>query len=138
MDMKTLNKLIARDNEPVTITIYQPNGDPYLAADGSESTMDVVGAESELYRKAERRQQRRLFKRARLSQANIKPEEAEAEAIELCASGVVAWHGWEDDGKPWKCEHANVKLLLGVKHIFDQVNAGINGHASFFEKSSGS
>lgn len=137
MDISKVHELVAQDDEGVVVTIYQRNGDPYLAADGSEATMTVLGSESKAYRAAERRQQRRLFKRMRVRSADVTPEETEAEAIELASSAVIGWHGWESNGKPLDCKPEHVKALLGVKHIFEQVNAAIQGHASLFGARSG-
>jgi hypothetical protein len=133
MDIEGLKKVVEQDDEGVTVTIFQRNGDPYLAADGSEATVTVVGSESKRYRDAERRQQRRLFKRARVRGAEITPEETEREAIEVASAAIIEWHGWEADGKPVPCENPHLTSFLKVKHIFEQVNAAIQGHAAFFE-----
>jgi hypothetical protein len=129
---KGLKQIVGQDEEGVEVVIYQRSGDPYLAPDGSECTMTFVGSESKRYRDAERRQQRRLFKRARTRSVDITPEETEAEAVELAAAACIDWHGWELDGKTAPCEPDNVKAVLRYKHIFEQANAAIQGHAAIF------
>jgi hypothetical protein len=138
MDIEAVKKAVEQDDEGVTVTIFQRTGEPYLGADGSEATVTVVGTESSRYRQAERRQQRKMFKRVRVRGADITPEDAESEAIDLAASAVIDWHGWELDGKPVPCEPKYVKQVLQIKHIFEQVQSAIQGHAAFFgEKSKG-
>ena len=137
MDMQKVKELVEQDNEGVAVPIYQPNGDPYLGADGKPSTITVLGSESKAYKAARRVQQARLFHAARSGRAGHKtPEESERDAEELAASAVVSWSGWEANGEPLPCTPENVKALLAIDHIFDQVNRGIQQHASFFERAS--
>ena len=137
MKLDELAKLTAKDEEGVTGTIYQRDGDPYLAADGTESTFTVVGAESKRYRDAKLAHQRKMFKRAR-SGRTITPEEANLDAQRLAAAAVIAWHGWEDGTKALECTRDNVLKVLAYDHIFDQVGAMIQGHAVFSDSGSGS
>jgi len=138
MKIQEIAAIVENDNEGVEVQIYQRDEAPYLAADGSPCTITVVGAESDRYKAAKRAQSRRLMKRAR-SGGRITPEESEAEAVTLCAAAVVAWHGWEDAaGKDLPCTPENVRLVLAYDHIFEQVQAGIMGHAAFFASKSDS
>lgn len=137
MDIKKLQELVDRENEGIEVTIYDKSGSAYKATDGSDVTVTVVGSESKAYRDAQRRQQRKLIKRARVRGSEISPEELESDAIELAASAIVKWHGWESGGKPLAFTPENAKAILSVQHIFDQVNGAIQGHAAFFERSSG-
>lgn len=136
MDIGNLKKVIEQDEEGAVVTIYQTDGEPYKASDDSDCTMTVLGSESKRYRDAERRQQRRFVKRARTGGGGLSPEEADVEAIELAMAAVVDWHGWEIGGKPAECTPANLREVLKYKHIINQVNNAITGHAHFFAKSS--
>lgn len=139
MEIQDVKKLVDQDNEGVVVTIYQPNGDPYLGADGQPSTITVLGSESKAYKEARRAQQRRIFKAARSGGVSqMTPEESERDAVALAASAVIDWSGWEANGQPLPCTQENVRALLGVDHIFDQVNRGIQQHASFFARASAS
>lgn len=135
MELHQIKALVDQDNEPVKVEVYQPNGDPYLGADGQPSYFMVLGSESKAYKEARRAQQRRIFKRARQGGGNtLTPEESERDAIDLAASAVTAFGGWEADGQPLPFTPENVKAFLAVDHLFDQINAGIQRHASFFER----
>jgi len=139
MELQKIKALVEQDNEPVKVEIYQPNGDPYLGGpDGKTiSFFEVLGSESKVYKEARRAQQRRIFKRARAGGgATMTPEESERDAIELAASAVTGWGAWEANGEPLPLTPENVRAMLSVDHIFDQVNAGIQRHASFFERAS--
>lgn len=129
MDLKGLDKIVAQADEPVTVTIYKPNGDPYTASDGSESTVTVVGSESKKYKAAQRRITDRVLHKRR---SKMKAEEVEENSILLVASAVIDWHGWEDGDQPAPCTPDNVKALLRVGHIREQVDEAIRGHADFF------
>jgi hypothetical protein len=137
MELQHVKALVEQDNEGVEVKIEMPNGDFYLGADGNPSTFTVLGSESVKYKEARRAQQRRIFKRARQGGgATMTPEESERDAIELAASAVIGFSGWEADGEPLPFTPENVKALLAVDHIFDQVNRAIQRHASFFERAS--
>lgn len=133
MDIKKLAEIVANADEPVTITIYQPNGDPYLALDGSESTIDVVGSESKKYKAAKRQITNRLMNKRR---AKVSAEDVEKNAIFLAAAAVTNWHGWDDGKSEIPPTPENVRDLLEVEHIRDQVEDGIRGHADFFSNAS--
>jgi hypothetical protein len=48
----------------------------------------------------------------------------------------IDWHGWESGTKPLDCTPENVRLVLAIEHIRDQVDEAIRGHADFFTGSS--
>jgi len=129
MDVKDLDKLVAADEEGVTITIYQKTGAPYLAADGTESTMTVLGSESKKYKAAQRQVTDRIVKRRR---ATVNVDDLERNAVFLAASAVIDWHGWESGAKTLPCTPENVQMLLRVVHIREQVEEAIRGHSDFF------
>lgn len=132
-DIKDVEQQIANDETIVDIPIYQKDGEPYLAPDGSPSTIGVIGSESKRYRRQSDELARRAF---RANRGKPKPDEIRKLRIETAACAVERWHGWEKDGKPWACEPAHVQYLLAAPHILDQVEAGISEHASFFVKPS--
>jgi hypothetical protein len=138
MDMKKLAELVAQDEEVVDIPIFQKNGDPYLGLDGEPSTIGVVGTESKQYMAAEDAHRKRLFSmmRKRGGQA-IDPTVARQEDIKVVLAACVRWSGWDDGKKDLPFTTEAVRELLQFRHIFDQVKAGIDGHADFFTHSSG-
>jgi hypothetical protein len=139
MKIKGLEKLREQSDEGITRTIFRPDGEPYLAADGTEATMTVVGSESKRYRDAKLAQQRRLMKRARTGARDLTPEELEENVLKQAAAAVIGWHGWEDDkGECHPCEEKYLVQVLAYDHIFDQVQSMIQGHAAFFANDSGS
>lgn len=122
-----------REAQGAVVPIVKKNGDPYKAKDGSPSTISVVGSESEQYRKAQMTRQRR---RLRSRRTNIEPEDLRADRIAIAAACVTEWHGWEENGKPMECTPDNARRLLGYEHILEQVEAGIERHADFFDSNS--
>jgi hypothetical protein len=135
-NLKDIKTLVALEDEGVAIPIYQKNGDPYKGADGQPSTITVVGSESKQYRAARHSQYRRMAKRVRSGRSEAAPEEMERDSLELAAAAVVAFSGWEDGTTPLAFTPENVKLLLSFDHILEQVQGGIQRHASFFDQSS--
>lgn len=132
MNIGELTVLRAKEDEGVEVPIYDKRGDAYLGPDGEPASITVVGSESKKYREAKHAQYRRMSKRVRGGRSEPSPEELERDAVELAAAAVVAFKGWEADGKPLTFTPENVKTLLGFDHILEQVQAGIHRHASFF------
>ena len=133
MDLKKLDELVAADEEGAVVIIYQRNGDPYLAADGSESTMTVLGSESKKYKAAKRNTTKRMLNRRRTM---LEPEDIERNRINQAVAGVVDWHGWDDGKKDLACTPEDVAKVLKHDHILEQVEAAIMGHADFFTQNS--
>ena len=134
-----ISKVVAQDDEGAIIPIYQKNGDPYEALDGTQSTFTVVGSESKQYRAAKRAHLMRLQKRARRSGgSSISPEQMEKDARDLVAAAVIGFHGWDDGKEELKFTPETVSGLLEFEHIFEQVNVGVQGHSDFFLANSGS
>ena len=139
MRIAGLEKVREQADEGVTITIYQPDGEPYLASDGSEATFTLAGSESKQYRDAKLAHQRRLMKRARTGARDMTPEELQRDVLKQAASAFLSWHGWEDDkGADMPCEEKHILEVIQYDHIFEQAQACIAGHAGFFAKDSGS
>ena len=139
MKIAKLEAVREQADEGAVVTIFDPDGEAYLASDGSEATMTIVGAESKKYRAAKMAQQRALFKKARSSATSMTPEQAEKQVQRLAASAIIGWHGWEDDkGAEQDCSVENVCDVIKYVHIFDQVQAAIQGHSAFFANDSGS
>lgn len=133
MNINELDATIAQDEEGVVIPVYAKNGDPDLASDGSQTTITVVGSDSERYRRAQDIQTRRMLRTRR---AKMEPDDIRANRIELAASAVIAWHGIEADGQPVPCTLESVRLVLKAQYMLEQIEAAVNEHASFLAKSS--
>jgi len=135
MDISKIDTERAQDEEGVEVKITAKNGEPDLASDGTQTTITVVGVESDRYRKAVDRQTRKLLRNRR---NQPEPADIRADRIELAAAAVIAWHGFEDNGKEVPCTLENVRAVLRAQYILEQVETGIQGHADFFVQSSGS
>lgn len=135
-DFKEVKAAAAADAEPVTVTIFQKDGDPYLGADGKPCTVSVIGTEAPSLQKARRKIVRAAQRRAMSGQ--LTDADIDLRDRQELAAAVVGWSGWEVDGKPWPCTHANVMEMLSVEHVRNQVWAGVYQHAVFFEKESAS
>lgn len=135
MDMSTekLDELLALDERRAEVTIYAKGGDPYLGANGEPSTITVVGSESKRVRDAQRASTKRLIRGRR---SKLTPEDMEQNRIAVAAAAVVDWSGWEDGDSPLPCTPDNVRRLLQVPHILEQVESAVNGHADFFANAS--
>lgn len=134
MDINTLGDIVAQDEKPVEVTVYQKNGDPYLGPDDRPCIISVVGSESKQYRAA-RDKLTRKFLRGR--QSKMEPADLRNNRVEQAAAAVVGWSGWTAHGLEFPATPENVRILLNqADHILEQVEAGINSHADFFTNSS--
>lgn len=134
-DFAKVQEQIKQDEEVVDVPIFQKNGQPYLGADGSQSTIGVLGAES---RKAQVARDSLTQRMIRSRAGKMTPKDLRQNRIDQAAAVVVRWSGWEHEGKPWPCEPENVKAVLSADHILEQVEEGIARHADFFGNSSSS
>lgn len=134
MKLSQLATVVAQSEQIATITIYQPNGQPYTGT-GGECTISFTGSESKAYLHERTRIQRRALNRRKM---NTEPADVLRNRIDLAAAAVTGWANWEDDNdEPAPCTPQNVKNLLQVEHILVQLEEGIAGHADFFAKPSG-
>lgn len=132
MDLGQIETVVAQSEQVATITVFQPNDEPYRGSDGKESTLSFTGSESRAFRAARDSVTRRVL---RSRKTRLEADDIERNRIDLAASVVTAWSGWEIGGKPAPCTPENVKALLKVEHILVQLEGAINGHADFFGKS---
>ena len=128
MDMKNLVLLNEAENEGVVTIIYQRNGEPYLAGDGTESTMTIVGSESKKVKEAKANATRTMLNRKR---TKLTPEDVEDNLISQASAAVIEWHGWEIDGKDAKLNKDNLTAVLKYDHIREQVELVRDAHADF-------
>jgi hypothetical protein len=130
-----IDEVIAQDEQEVTVTIYQPSGEPYVAADGkTECTVTVIGRESKAYRRAKDVQQKRMLNGGR--GAKLEPEDLRANRVALAVGAMRKWSGWEMDGGPAELNRENAQRLLRADHILEQVEDAIDKHAVFFARAS--
>jgi len=130
-DIGKIKKQIAEtDDLAVAIPIYDRQGEPHLAAGGSQATISVLGSESAEYKRRKAKADRAMARGGR----NVPLDE---QRRMWAACGVEAWHGWEDDsGRPLECTNENVKALLTLDYILHQVEAGIRRDGDFFASAS--
>lgn len=133
MNLKQLEQQRELSEQGATVTIYQLNGEPYLAPDGSECTVTVVGPESKRVKAARKANTQKAFNKRRLK---LDAEMVERNRVTLAAAAVVDWHGWtvEVEGKDVAAELTpeNLHVLLSYDHILEQVEAAVQDHADFF------
>ena len=134
MKMSQVKEIVAQNEAVATITIYQPNDQPYTGSDGNPSTISFKGSESKAYRA---KQQELADRQIAEGKRTLTLEENRALQAELAASVVTGWSGWEaEDGSPLPATADNVLGLLGAEHILTQVQICIARHARFFGASS--
>lgn len=134
-DLSSIDQIVSAAEQSVTGVIYQPNGDPYLAPDGTECTISVQGKESKAYRRARDMILRRGL---RSRKANIEPHEVRQNRVDQAAAVFTGWHGWTEGERILECAPEYVKRWLAHDHLLEQAEALIEGHASFFSKNSAS
>lgn len=132
MDISTesIDAVLAEDEREATVTIYQKNGDPYTALDGTDSTISFVGAESKRVREQLAKIQKRLLNKGR---RKMTPEQIRRNRIDTAAVTVTTWHGWETDGQEAQCTFENVRNLLRPEHILVQLELAVSEHGDFFD-----
>jgi hypothetical protein len=130
MKLQQVSQVVAESERVATITIYQPNDEPYRGADGEEATLSFTGSESKAYRHAREIIQRRTLRK---QQTKLEPADILRNQVDLASAVVTGWSGWEDDnGQPAAFSRDGVRQLLQAEHILSQLQEGINRHASFF------
>ncbi|MBA3891943.1 MAG: hypothetical protein H0X64_15595, partial [Gemmatimonadaceae bacterium] len=132
-DINAIADELAQDEQGAPILILQKDGDPYLAPDGSEVTITVLGTDSKAFRHAKEVTQRKLLRTRR---TKLEPADLLDNRITHAAAAIVGWHGWVSGDQPFPFTPDNAKALLRAEHILEQVEAGIAGHADFFKRSS--
>lgn len=128
-DFSAIQEASKLDERVADIPIYQKNGDPYLAADGTPATIGVTGSDAKAYKLEKQNVQRELIRQGK---KQMEPADIERRRIRMASAAIQRWHGWEANGKPFDCTKDNAKALLSIEHILEQVEEGITGHASFF------
>lgn len=131
MDISKLSTVVALSEEPKTVIIYQPSGEPYRGSDGKPSTITHTGPESAAYRAAKDKGLRRQLRARR---TKMEPEDVLRSRIELAAAPVTAWTGWENGTTAAECTPQNVQALLRVEHILTQLEESVasHGESDFF------
>ena len=124
-DLQLVTKQIEQDEQGTVIVVEQRGGEMYRAADGTPSTITVLGSESKTYRA-----RRDAFYRELAKQEGEHDPQYSRLCIAACA--VSAWHGWEANGVDLPCTEANVRALLTVEHILAQVEQAAAKGSGFF------
>lgn len=133
MRIGELKLLVAKDEDHLTVPVLDPNGDAYLAADGSEVTFTVTGTQSRARRKAEDTESRRLMRAGR---TQMEPEDLRQRRLNLALACVTGYAGWEDDtgaALPFTPNNAR-EILQADERILTQVETAIERHSSFLSK----
>lgn len=135
MDISALKEQTKHDDTPHPVEITGRDGNPLPAPDGSACTISVFGSESQVYRREKEAISRAFLQRR---QTKIEPQDLLNNRIRAAAAAVASWHGFESNGQPAPCTPTNVRAVLAHEWILEQVEQGIEAHASFFTNSSAS
>lgn len=135
MDITKIAEVAAQAEKGAVVQILQADGEtPYRdEVTGNPSTMTIVGAESPRYKAAHNAILRKLM---RLKKSENTPELIGDNRIDQAAAAVVDWSGWTSGNVAAPCTPENVKAVLKLDHILEQVEEAIRGHARFFTSSS--
>lgn len=116
--------VVSAANKGATVDIVDP-----VTGDVTGAKITVVGSDSDLYRKAQRKI---LNKRLNEKKGKTRAEELEAESLELLAQCTTGWEGIEDDGTPLTFSiDAARKLYKEFPFIKEQIDAAIADRALF-------
>lgn len=133
-DFNDVQTEVAQDEEIVDVPIFKKDGTPFLAPDGeTQCTIGVRGGDAKKVRAAREANQRKLLRDRR---AKLTPEDVRANRVSVVTAAIARWSGWTNGGDAFECTPENVRTMLAVDHILDQVEEGIADHAGFFAKSS--
>ncbi len=134
MDISNIAAEAAQDAQGVEVPIFRRDGEPDLAADGTQTTFTLLGPDAPQVRKVNDAQIRRALKARRGSQVDI--AEINANRIERAVAALVGWHGVEDKGKPVPLTQDSARAVLSDRHYLEQAEKGIDEHARFFVNAS--
>lgn len=102
--------------------------------------LQLLGADSDLYRKTMRNAQRaRLKQIAKTRRPEVSPEEIEAEALALLVAATIGWGGFTVGEQPLEFS-AEAARTLYTKHkwIREQAEEFVNDRANFLPTSASS
>jgi hypothetical protein len=131
MDVSKIDEEIANDELSMAVPINKKNDEPYVGANGEDSTISVTGTDAKKYKRVRERIQKRAYNRT----GKLEPAEVMKNRIDLAVAGSTGWSGWEANGEPLPFSEEDLRTLLKAEHILEQVERGIKRHADFFVKS---
>lgn len=143
-----LSALEVRDDDIGVMTVLHPTtAEPLLTSDGKPVELDMVGMDSERYRKGRRKMTaKRLEKAAKkagsqgpaLTAEDFERELADRERdnIETVAAGVVGWRGIGLDAEetPWSPENV-IAAFDRFPWLWAQANIYLGNRANFLKAS---
>lgn len=128
MDISKLDTVTGA-NKGASMTVYAPDGEK------TDISICLVGADSDIYRKALRkRQDRRLAMLQKRGKQKMSSAEIEEEGIALLAACTMGWENLEENGKPLACNLENAeRLYRDFPDIQRQVDEFIGESANFLD-----
>lgn len=141
--IREVQEQIAKQEAALEVKLYRPDGELYMALDGTPSTISVVGAESKRMRRFEEAQRERIRKGVAL--LDDSPEREREERIERCVAAAVGWHGWDDGQAEIEFSPQALRALLSTTdadgewiggHLVNQLERRITAHGLFSKASS--
>lgn len=131
-DISNIGSQADQQDQSASVTIYQPDGEPYTHGDGQPVTISVLGAYSKKVKRVREAQTKRLLSQRR---TKLEPADILDNRVEVAVAAITGWEGWESGGQPLACTPENADALLRqAPWILEQVEQAIEGHARFFAK----
>lgn len=116
-----------------TMVVKTANNTDATNADGSPVTIDLLGLDSDAYKKAKRENQRARL--ARRNPGKITPEELEEEGMALMIAVTAAWTFKDAAGNPIPCTAQAVKeLYQNYPDIMEQADAFVSDRGNVLKK----
>jgi hypothetical protein len=130
MDLNDL-KAVKADDGAVCQVLHPETEEPIKGM-----TITLLGQDSASYRKMQLVKQQAVLNRiakGKKATGELDAEKLSADMIDDLARLTVAWAGFELDGKPLKCDHANaVTVYTDWPWIREQAQEFVANRANFF------
>lgn len=138
-DITRAAEVALREDQGITVHVKNEMGEPlFYQANGSVKpvTVRLVGTYSTIYRRAVEAQRRRQFQLMKQG-ADLEPEHIDHHNLEVIASCMLGWDGFNAGGESLAFSRENaMQLLQQVPWFRTQMEAAANNHARFFANAS--
>jgi hypothetical protein len=135
IDLDQAGEVTAREDAGITVHIRGADGEPAYQGD-RPVTIRIAGTYSQVYRKTQDQQTRRLLKQR---SRDLSPEQLTANRVELVAASILGWEGFTNKGEAYPCTRENaVALLTRAPWIREQLEEAQQDHAGFSGRASAS
>lgn len=134
-DLSTLDTTPAAE-QGVDMKLRHPDTEEPIKSDGQFVTFRVLGQDSKVFRKIDREQTNKRFKRMGRNKAELDAEELEIERLERVLACVIGWENVYLDNMPLPFSQENAHhLFVRFPWIVEQINRFITDRANFLKVS---